>query len=504
MQIFAGVTLLIAIIVYILHNYFELFGEYVQLHLLEQSFSLVPYIKFLFMGLALLFFIFTFFNKKKNTRFPLWTTLSLTFSSFAIIANGQGLVEYHFSIFMVLAIIAYFDSIKLIMISTILFAVQHFLGYFTVPEIICGYNDYSFGLLLIHAIFLVLTSVATSIQVYVKEKYRKILINENERQTQTVYHLTEKLQQTSQHIQSTVDNLQSKAVTYFENAQNEKKLIENVTEDNSVLYEQTQQNSKAIIEIIKGIQEMDEDSKDLALSSQKTTESALQGNQVVQEAIHQMRQITEKIQQSTNNIHVLENKSQEINKIITVISDIASQTNLLALNAAIEAARAGEQGQGFAVVAQEVRKLASQSEESAVLISSLIQEIQQESTIAAQSIAEGALEADKGVIIMNKAHDSFEQILTAANSTQANIEEMTSLSNQLSNGSVQVASSIENMNEISATAKTFSNQILESSIQQYESILGIKDITNILQQLTVELNELVESTTSNMNHLNIE
>lgn len=111
--------------------------------------------------------------RPRSKNVPLLLTVTLTFSSMSIVAGGNGLVEYHFSIFMVLALIAYFRRIDLILVSTVLFAVQHFAGFFFVPALICGTAGYPFSILMIHAVFLILTSAALIIQIAVQNKERQ-------------------------------------------------------------------------------------------------------------------------------------------------------------------------------------------------------------------------------------------------------------------------------------------------------------------------------------------
>ena len=107
------------------------------------------------------------YQKQHDHRLvPLLNTLTLTFASMSIISGGGGTVEFHFSIFMVLAIVAYYENMKLIAIMTVLFALQHILGFFFLTELVFGAASYSFLMLVIHAVFLILTSGATSLQIH--------------------------------------------------------------------------------------------------------------------------------------------------------------------------------------------------------------------------------------------------------------------------------------------------------------------------------------------------
>ncbi len=490
MQVFAGVAFFIAVIVYILHSYFHAFNEFILLYGVEST-ATVHVIKILLTVLAFACLLFTLFEKQ---YFQWWITLSLTFSSMAIIANGEGLVEYHFSIFAVIAIIAFFNSISLIILSTILFAAQHLIGYFTLPQIVCGYQDYSFGLLMIHAVFLILTSAATITNIYVKKKASDALEQENKEQTATVSLLIDKLKMTSTKVTSTVQELQQRTDEYFSVSGKVTGTIEHLSEGNQSLYEKTTESEHVIKEIIHGIQEIASSSTTLHEISQNNTYSAAKGNEVVQDAIIQMDKISQSVIQSADSIQSLASKSNEITTIITLISDISSQTNLLALNAAIEAARAGEHGKGFAVVADEVRKLANQSETSAKQIAALIHEVLEESTKASSFIHEGQNEVKKGIDIMNTARETFNDIHGAAKHTEESIERVSSASEELSAGSQQVSASIHTINVISNDAKENSLIMYDQTKQQHESIEDIKNVSTLLHNLAKDLDILVSST----------
>ena len=135
-----------------------------------------------------------------------------------------------------------------------------------------------------------------------------------------------------------------------------------------------------------------------------------EGNQAIQAAVLQMNAIHDSIRELSGVVEGLGNHSQAIGQIIEVITGIANQTNLLALNAAIEAARAGEHGRGFAVVADEVRKLAEQSSRSAEQISQLINTIQSDTKHAMNSMEAGTREVQQGILVVHEAGETFGQI----------------------------------------------------------------------------------------------
>ena len=142
-----------------------------------------------------------------------------------------------------------------------------------------------------------------------------------------------------------------------------------------------------------------------------TTQMTQEGGKLVQATVEQMHSIADTVEQSSAVIEKLGERSKEIGAIIDTISGIAEQTNLLALNAAIEAARAGEQGRGFSVVAEEVRKLAEESQEAATKISDLIAAIQKETGAAVSAMATGRTEAEKGRANVQSTGEGFKAIM---------------------------------------------------------------------------------------------
>ena len=142
-----------------------------------------------------------------------------------------------------------------------------------------------------------------------------------------------------------------------------------------------------------------------------TTQMTQEGGKLVQATVEQMHSIADTVEQSSAVIEKLGERSKEIGAIIDTISGIAEQTNLLALNAAIEAARAGEHGRGFSVVAEEVRKLAEESQGAATKISDLIAAIQKETGAAVSAMETGRAEAEKGRANVQSTGEGFKAIM---------------------------------------------------------------------------------------------
>lgn len=145
-------------------------------------------------------------------------------------------------------------------------------------------------------------------------------------------------------------------------------------------------------------------------SSHVALETAQDGLKAAAEAVDKINSIKTSTEETAQTIHKLNDSSRQIGTIIEAISAISEQTNLLALNAAIEAARAGDAGRGFAVVADEVRKLAEQSSQSTQKIEILIADIQNQISLAVDSMDSNAKDIDTGVDIINKASKGLEVI----------------------------------------------------------------------------------------------
>lgn len=148
----------------------------------------------------------------------------------------------------------------------------------------------------------------------------------------------------------------------------------------------------------------------VALSSQEMRLHSEQGREAVTAVVVSMEEIQRSVDATTQVIQALQQRSQDISRIISVITEIARQTNLLALNAAIEAARAGEQGKGFAVVAGEVRKLSEGTDEAAKQIVRMISDIQADTQLVAQRMAEGAQTTEQGMLTARQSGEMFQRI----------------------------------------------------------------------------------------------
>ena len=214
-------------------------------------------------------------------------------------------------------------------------------------------------------------------------------------------------------------------------------------------------------EISSTVEQVSASIQEVAALSLRANNYASEGNQGMDSIIGQMRAIADSSAIVSVSIDDLNKKSNEIDQIVALITDIADQTNLLALNAAIEAARAGEQGRGFAVVAEEVRKLAEQSANAAKEIHTLITAIQSESQKAVASMADGEKEVETGTEVIGEVKAHFEAIIESVQDVTSRVGEVATATEQMSKGVQNIAASTEEqtaaMEEVSASAESLAS-----------------------------------------------
>jgi methyl-accepting chemotaxis protein len=214
---------------------------------------------------------------------------------------------------------------------------------------------------------------------------------------------------------------------------------------------------------------------------------AAEGAGAVRLATDAMAAVREASSQATGAIRALGDKSDEIGGIVDTITQISEQTNLLALNAAIEAARAGEQGRGFAVVADEVRKLAEESQQAAASIAGLIGEIQAETGRAVEVVEAGQRRTDDGAQTVDQARESFVAI-------GGSIEEMTERVAQIDEAIARISGAAlrvqADMNEVAAVAEQSSASSEQVSASTQETSASATEIATSAEQLARSAGEL--------------
>jgi methyl-accepting chemotaxis protein len=228
---------------------------------------------------------------------------------------------------------------------------------------------------------------------------------------------------------------------------------------------QVTQISAAVEEMSASIIEVARKSADASTNAQESGDAAGQGGQVVAETIEEMQAISMAVSSSAQAVENLGKRGEQIGEIVATINDIADQTNLLALNAAIEAARAGEHGRGFAVVADEVRKLADRTTSATEEIGESIRAIQSETGAAVENMNAGTRQVESGVQKASGAGDALTQIVENATAVAGMIQSIAAATEEQSATSEEVARNLESITGVTAAAKQGTDQAATASLQ---------------------------------------
>jgi methyl-accepting chemotaxis protein len=268
---------------------------------------------------------------------------------------------------------------------------------------------------------------------------------------------------TAEHVASASEEISSSATQQAQGSETQK--------------DQTSQVATAMQEMSSTVLQVSDNSNKAAEAARKAADTAKHGGSIVEETLTKMRRIAESVGGTAKKMEELGKSSDQIGRIIGVIDDIADQTNLLALNAAIEAARAGEQGRGFAVVADEVRKLAERTTTATKEIAQMIKNIQDETKVAVTAMEAGTKQVEEGVT--STAGDSLRQIIEMSNQVGEMITHIATAATEQSSATEQVNNNMDQIAQL----------VMESAVGAQQSAKACQDLSG----LALDLQKMVGS-----------
>ncbi len=264
------------------------------------------------------------------------------------------------------------------------------------------------------------------------------------------------------------------------------------------------QASQVTGQITTSIQQVAENAGSVRRDSQRAAESAREGARVVEEVVTGMGIIRERVGLSSEKVEEMGKRSEKIGAILETIEDIASQTNLLALNAAIEAARAGEHGKGFAVVADEVRKLAERSALATREIGVLIGDIQRTVREAVQAMSDSTVEVNRGAQRSDQAGAALVEILQAAESVSSEAQLAADAAAEMARAANDLVSAMDNVSavveentaateEMAAGATEVSHSIESIASVSEENNAAIEEVSASTEEMNAQVEEMLAS-----------
>jgi methyl-accepting chemotaxis protein len=277
------------------------------------------------------------------------------------------------------------------------------------------------------------------------------------------------LREMVRNIKNSADNLASASMQLSAGSE---EMSRNALEESN----RASQVAVASEEMTQTVMDMAKNAASIAVSSTEASEAAKKGGEMVNRTVKDIDAIALTAAESSRIVQTLGDRSKEIGNIIGVISDIADQTNLLALNAAIEAARAGEHGRGFAVVADEVRKLAEQTTMATKEIEQTIGSIRTEVEKAISAMDDTASKVKSGVDLANESGKALGHIVTGVTGLQSMIQQIASATEEMSATTDEIAKDVGHIANSAKENSTAAEQTTQSSVEMSNLAVNLQQI----------------------------
>ena len=318
-----------------------------------------------------------------------------------------------------------------------------------------------------------------------------MLATEFNEMSQSLRNLIGKMSNTSHQVAAASEQLTASA---HQSADTSVHIAERVNEVSSNVDSQLNDinAAKENVDVVFGdIEKMSEKTRLVTKSTNDTADAAQRGSELMGVAVQKMANIEKSVMSSAEVVKKLGESSQQIGQIVEAISAIAEQTNLLALNAAIEAARAGEHGRGFAVVSEEVRKLATESQTSADQIRDRITAIQKDTASAVEAMEAGTVDVKEGTDAIREVGEQFQRIMKQVDGIQQQMEGIGTSMKTVSNGASRIVTAVESINEVSQQTAEHTSSISNATETQSASNEEIAAASQALSQLAVEMQDAI-------------
>lgn len=303
--------------------------------------------------------------------------------------------------------------------------------------------------------------------------------------------LLEHIQNTSEKVSTLAQSLSITAQEISSSAGEIATTVENISLGAENQREVVEKTSKLIKDMASSIGQITTGAKEAYDFSLRTVKVAEDGMQLINSGLERLKSVFNKMEENANLVITFSEKTGQIGKIVEVITNIAQQTNLLALNATIEAARAGEYGRSFAVVAEEVRKLAETTGKSAEQIKDLIENIERESKKVGSSINEGKNELAEGGKFLDLTNKSLVNIVNMVKDVAAKVGKINILTERIDQGTYEMVRAVDDIAKVTHDNASATEEVSAATEEQTAAMEEMASSAKELSVLSEELRNIV-------------